>query len=170
MMMTAEEIRRSFKEAKNQASQVKILAELNACTKEQILEIVGSEAQKPEAQKPEAQAAGAQATGKRPGRPKKFKLEEPVKEETTKEIKTEMEVQTKPEEAKKVQAAAVIIPEDINEQAALEKTICLLFKQLDMIDKNIRELEGKYRETERAIKVLTEIGQEKENGKCSMQS
>lgn len=166
MMMTAEEIRRSFKEAKNQTSQVKILAELNACTKEQILEIVGSEAQKPK-----AQAAGAQATGKRPGRPKKFKFEEPVKEETTKEIKAEMEVQAKPEEIKQEQAAAVVIPEDVNEeQVALEKTICLLFKQLDMIDKNIRELEGKYRETERAIKVLTEIGQEKENGKCSMQS
>lgn len=43
MEMSNEEIIRRYKQAKHKPSQIQILAELNNCPKEQILEIIGSE-------------------------------------------------------------------------------------------------------------------------------
>lgn len=40
MLMTIQEIARSYKEAKNPEKQIKILAELNACSEEQIIVVL----------------------------------------------------------------------------------------------------------------------------------
>lgn len=72
MKMKPEEIRREFTEAKNKQEQIKILSELNLCSREQIIEILIGQGI-PEAEIPKARARKKQPANKRADIPQSVK-------------------------------------------------------------------------------------------------
>lgn len=72
MKMKPEEIRREFTEAKNKQEQIKILSELNLCSREEIIKIL-IEQGIPEAEIPKARARKKQPANKKPNVPQSVK-------------------------------------------------------------------------------------------------
>lgn len=107
MQMTESEIVRSYKEAAEPARQVRILAQLNCCSPDDIARIVGL---------------------------------------------TEVPKLRRGRKATKATASPKVKP-----YSAKEEVLTELYRKLDMLDAEIKEMETRYKETTTAIKVLSEM-------------
>lgn len=99
MTMAAEEIVREYREARNKKAQIKILADLNLCTKDEIIEVLRSKGveipekktkQKPDVTQKSDVAAGAPVE-KEPVKEAPLAMPEIVKEAITKQMIIETE-------------------------------------------------------------------------------
>lgn len=111
MQMTESEIVRSYKEAAEPARQIRILAQLNCCSQDDIARIVGLQ-------------------------------EVPKLRRGRKATKATVKVIANPE---------------VKLHSAKDEVLTELYRKLDMLDAEIKEMETRYKETTTAIKVLSEM-------------